>query len=202
MDKFTSSVLQDQSIHNVTIVFSTWKGNSFHPCNTTSMATYHIHRLNHKIMARMVSYSPGILKSVDEYVRRFVGSKRYVAVMVRTQRALIEKDSLGLTRNASESISFCIQRTITKWKGLSQKERINATFLAMDVGKYGSFRYSEQFLVKQEMYAPIKTFITTLLGNETTLKSWEQSFVDVSPDLTPGIIAMVQKVYLLLSLHA
>ena len=194
MDKFTSSVLKDQSIHNVTLVFSLWKGNGFYPCNTTSMATYKIHGLNHKIMARMVSYSPAILKSVDEYVRRLVGSKRYVAVMVRTQRALIEKDSLGLTRNASESISFCIQRTITKWKGLSQKERINATFLAMDVGKFGSFRYSKQFLVKQGMYAPIKTFITTLLGNETTLESWEQSFVDVSPDLTPGIIAMVQKV--------
>ena len=194
MDKFTSSVLQDQSIHNVTIVFSMWKGNGFYPCNTTSIATYHIHELNHKIMARMVSYSPGIMKSVDEYIRTFIGSKRYVAVMVRTQRALIEKDNLGLTRNASESISFCIQRTITKWKGLSQKERINATFLAMDVGEFGSYHYSKQSLVKQGMYAPINTFITTLLGKETTLESWEQSFVDVSPVLTPGIIAMVQKV--------
>ena len=194
MDKFTSSVLHDHSINNVTIVFSMWKGNGFYPCNTTSMATYKIPKFDHKEMARMVSYSPGIMKSVEAYVRRFVGSKRYIAVMVRTQKALMEKDKLGLTMNASESISICTQRTITKWKGLSQKERINATFLAMDVGEFGSYHYSKQFIEKQGMYAPINTFITTLLGNETTLESWEQSFVDVSPVLTPGIVAMVQKV--------
>ena len=193
-DKFTSSVLHDHLINNVTIVFSTWKGSGFYPSNTASMATYKIPGLNLKEMARMVSYSPGIIKSVEAYIRRFVGSKHYVAVMVRTQRALMEKSKLGLTRNASESISICTQRAIAKWKELSQKERINATFLAIDVGDFGSYHRSKQFLERQGIYAPINTFITTLLGNDTTLESWEQSFVDVSPVLTPGIVAMVQKV--------
>ena len=146
-DKFASSVLHDHSINNVTICIFNVERKWIYPSNTTSMAIYKVPKFNHN---RMVSYSPGTMKSVEAFVRTFVGSKRYVAVMVRTQQALMEKSKLGLTRNALESISICTQRTIAKWKELSQKEGINATFLAIDVGDFGSYHRSKQFLEKKK----------------------------------------------------
>ena len=194
MDKFTSSALKDLSISKVTIVFSMWKGNAFYPTNTASLSTYKLQSLNHNEMAKAVSYSPGIMKSTKTYIKKYVGNKRYIAVMVRTQKALMERSELGLPMNALESIGHCIQRIIAKWNKMKQREKINATFLAMDVGEFGSKRFIKTFIQQLGMDAPIHNLVTTLLGNDTTLESWEQSFVDVSPVLTPGIIAMVQKI--------
>ena len=194
MDMFTSSILQDHLVSDVTIVFEQWKGNAFFPTNTTSLATYKIVGISQREMAKSVSYSPGIMKSVKKYIRNYMGNQRYVAVMVRTQRAIMQTGNLGLTMNASEVISHCTQRTIEKWNEIRQREKINVTFLAMDVGEFGSIHNSKKFLQQHGMDVPIDNLVTTLLGNDTTLESWEQSFVDVSPVLTPGIIAMVQKV--------
>ena len=194
MDMFTYSILQDHLVSDVTIVFQLWKGDTFFPTNTTSLATYKIVGPSQWEMAKAVSYSPGIMKSVEKYIRNYMGNQRYVAVMLRTQRALRRMGNIGLTMNASEVISHCTRRTIEKWNEIRQRENINVTFLAMDVGEFGSIYYSKQFLQQHGMDVPINNLITTLLGNDTTLESWEQSFVDVSPVLTPGIIAMVQKV--------
>ena len=193
MDMFTYSILQDHLVSDVTIVFQLWKGDTFFPTNTTSLATYKIVGLNQWEMAKAVSYSPGIMKSVEKYIRNYMGNQRYVAVMLRTQRALMRMGNLGLTMNASEVISHCTQQTIVKWNKIRQRENINATFLAMDIGEFGS-RHNSKFLQQHGMDVPINNLVTTLLGNDTTLESWEQSFVNVSPVLTPGIIAMVQKV--------
>ena len=106
----------------------------------------------------------------------------------------METSKLGLPMNALESISHCIQRIIAKWNKMKRREKINATFLVMDVGEFGSKRFNKTFIQQLGMDAPMHNLVTTLLGNDTTLESWEQSFVDVSPVLTPGIIAMVQKI--------
>ena len=191
MDMFTSSFLQDHSMNNVTIVFSRWRGNTFYPTNTASLATYKVPGLSHSEMARVVSYSPGIMKSVETYVKNYIGSQNYVAVMLRTQRALLQKND---SRSTMENITICTRRIIAKWNEMKQRKNITATFLAMDVGDFGSKHNSIVFLRQHGRYIPINKFVSTLLGNATTIEMWEHSFVDVSMALTSVIIAMVQKV--------
>ena len=79
------------------------------------------------------------------------------------------------------------------------KSHVNNTFVALDVGQFGSFGYQmfkNQCRLKYNTTRHVDHFIKTtiLYGNSTTTEEWEQAFVNVSGTLKPGYIAALQKV--------
>ena len=182
-EDFISSFLQEYTLRNSTIIFSTWRAIGFYPTKVK------FSDLNFTAMAKMVSYSSAVIKSVETYTKKYLVNKRYVAIMLRAEQAL-----LRVKMNKAVALSQCISHIITKWSEMKNEHNIQSTILSMDVGEFGSNLFRVPSLQQKELRSIIESFISELLGKDMNFENWEQSFVDACPGSVPGIVATVQKV--------
>ena len=121
-----------------------------------------------------------------KYKQKYFQGEDYISVMVRTEK-------VGRLNNSREFMSLCFNKTLEQWRELKAATGIEKTFLAMDIGKYGSYslvdsiRYNHPFL---HMYSD---FIKEVFGQDATIKSWEASFESIVSTQDRGYIGSLQK---------
>ena len=91
-----------------------------------------------------------------------------------------------------KDFSSCLQENIKRIDAMKNYTGVGSTFVAVDVGKYGS--KSSGVLNSKSMVEPVQHFLMTIYGNSSSLRDWEQTFEEISKNTSPGYIAFLQKV--------
>ena len=185
---FTSAVLQGVSPHNVTLIFSDWRGLSSTDSQLIRVNGTHCrpkvidsHELSH------VQHSLSIRTAAEDYIKKYIENDNFTAVMIRSEMAM-----MGTVVN-NASVTVCFKNFSDAWKTFQQANGINNTFFSMDVGRFGTSSLTQRTPQTASIFQQIEAFFSMIYGTGTSLESWEQSFFDVSPVLTAGIVAMIHQ---------
>ena len=139
--------------------------------------------------------SKRIKRDAEEYINRYFGSKEdFVSLMIRFEHRLkaTKTDKLAEVKSILEKVR-------QKWTVVADRQHLNATFLAFDVGKYGS---ADFYLIRVvgpmgEILTEVHKFFDSLYNGSISYSEWEDSFVEVSGVKSgsgvAGYVAILQK---------
>ena len=142
-----------------------------------------------------VPSSKRIKRDAEEYIKRYLGSnKDFVSLMIRLEHRVNARNESSKVVQTKQILQKCHQ----KLTAVKSRQNISATFLTLDVGKYGS---SEFFLGKrgpmEGIVAEIHNFFDSLYKGSISYSEWEDSFVEVSGVKfghgVSGYVAVLQK---------
>ena len=201
--EFNSLIFGKFSPHNVTVLFlNNWMGirrepptNRFILKDTTcdsilrNMYPTTIRSTNWTKLKGNVALFPSneILKHSEEYTKRYlhVHNSEYIAVMLRMERLRFLEDS-----QCGTDIDTCIDKVISLWKDMRRKSGLNVTFLASDVGRYGTTsRPIDSKLQKKHVSKIFQT-----LAN-STLEKYDMTFETITGKRYKerGYVSVLQK---------
>ena len=153
---------------------------------------YRIYAYNKKCSrhSNPIEPSPSVFSDADLYIEKYLnGSSSYVSLMVRVERIILENKC-----HSSDCLRTCLNAVISEWRKIKKRTGLTTTFLAIDVGTYGSngLRYTQNHQLEME---PVNTLFSIIFDNKTTLREWEKTFttVAIGQKKTSGYIAMMQK---------
>ncbi len=182
--------------NNVTVVFDRWLGITNDVASKYAVSFYdapctkefHTSIPFHDVIIRPNSV---LLTKSQAYVDKYLGgSTQYIAVMLRLEKVILARGKLS----AERSVTDCLHRVLGGLAQLKKLSGLNRTFLAVDVGRYGSKGFSVHNLIDraflQEKYEGL---IGSLYGNSVSVHEWEDGFVRVSGTSNPGYIAALQR---------
>ena len=173
MDDFTAHVFGNYSPSDVTVIFSEW---TVIVNNIVDLASVHCNDAHTDY--DVISPSKEISESAEAYIENQFGGGEYNAVMLRLEWM--------------KDFSSCLQETIKRIDVMKNYTGVGSTFVAVDVGKYGS--KSSGVLNSKSMVEPVQHFLMTIYENSSSLRDWEQTFEEISKNTSPGYIAFLQKV--------
>ena len=139
--------------------------------------------------------SKRIKRDAEEYIKRYFGGKKdFVSVMIRFEHRLstAKTDKMAVVKSILEEVH-------QKWTMVKDRQHLNATFLAFDVGKYGS---ADFYLLRVigpmgEILTEVHKFFDSLYNGSISYSEWEDSFVEVSGVKSgsgvAGYVAILQK---------
>ncbi len=178
----------------VTVIFEKWRGfvvlgqeqayegiRVKKPCNCSRHAVLPpMTKLN-------LTANPTIKRKAERYVQEVLSGQDYIAVMVRFEYMM----------NTGLNIDACIRRARNSWNEMKHKTGMNATFLTWDIGKLGSATLehtAEKARIKSAMLVKRATSLfKTFYASSTTIKEWEDKFIQFSGTSHRAYIAMLQK---------
>lgn len=132
--------------------------------------------------------SQQLICDAKKYRQKYLKTANYISLMVRTEKIL----SLN---SSQEFMANCLNETLKAWRELVDSTGMKTTFLAMDIGNYGSNSLVEQN--GDSKYYPFldlyKEFIRKLFGHLATIRTWELGFEDTSLTHDAGYIGSLQK---------
>ena len=132
--------------------------------------------------------SQQLICDAKKYRQKYLKTANYISLMVRTEKIL----SLNSSRDFMAS---CLNETLKSWKELVDKTGMATTFLAMDIGSYGSDSLVEQN--GDSKYYPFldlyEVFLQQLFGPRATIKTWELGFEATAAKRDLGYIGSLQK---------
>ena len=144
-----------------------------------------------------VPSSKRIKRDAEEYIKRyFGGQKDFVSLMIRLEHRLTVAKTTG---NMLAEVKNILQEVRQKWTAVKNRQHLNATFLAFDVGKYGSADFSllNYFGPMGEILTEIRKFFDGLYNGSISYSEWEDSFMQVSGVKSgsgvAGYVAILQK---------
>ena len=138
--------------------------------------------------------SKRIKRDAEEYIRRYLGGKKdFVSLMIR-----LEHSYMATTKPKIEQVKLVLEESRQKWTAVKSRQKLSSTFLAFDVGKYGS---AEFYLGNRgpmgEILAEMHRFFDSLYNGSISYSEWEDSFVEVSGVKSgsgvSGYVAILQK---------
>ena len=138
--------------------------------------------------------SKRIKRDAKEYINRYLGGKKdFVSLMIRLEHSFMEAREPKI-----KQIKLILQESHKKWTVVKSRQKFGATFLAFDVGKYGS---AEFYLGNRgpmgEVLAEMHRFFDSLYNGSISYSEWEDSFVEVSGVKSgsgvSGYVAILQK---------
>lgn len=166
---------------DIIIVFNKWKGLwvSHERCDTVKDMFFNV----------PFDPSPRLLKAAMSYENLYLKSKKYLAIMMRVEHALLNSRKLSLKK--------CLGDVIRIAKEIQVKGGYGLPMVAADIGKYGSHSWDDEIknitskiIAEQQAINALKT----LLDNRINFRQWEESFLSVSDGITnEGYIAAIQR---------
>ena len=174
----------------VTVVMEEWKGVDVERSGKRALI---LDSCMMKTIVQFLTYlrpSQQLLCDARKYREKHFRTKKYITLMVRTEKV----DSLMQSADI-ERMMQCLNTTLQKWRELKKSSNIHDTFLAMDIGKYGSYSLMEhnvntKYQPYSDLYAP---FFREIFGADATIRTWEIGFEEVATMQDPGYIASLQK---------
>ena len=145
---------------------------------------------------KVVQPSPSVFSDANAYIQRYLnGSSTYISLMIRLERVLLFSNVQGV-QNSTHYARQCLNNVLKKWRYTKARTGIAATFLAIDVGTYGSKGFHIFPAKGKAVLPPVEEFFSALFDNRTSLQEWEGTFTSVGlgQTKTSGYIAMMQKV--------
>ena len=139
--------------------------------------------------------SKRIKHDAEEYIKRYFGGKKdFISLMIRFEHRLTaaKTDKLAVVKSILHEVR-------QNWIVVKDRQHLNATFLAFDVGKYGSagFNLLNFFGPMGEVLEEMRKFFDSLYNGSISYSEWEDSFVEVSGVKSgsgvAGYVAILQK---------
>ena len=182
LDTFNQHILGGYDPSSVTVIMETWRGISSAQrvllkdvCQNTALLQEHI------------SLSPSLTQKASQYIHKYLGgSQSYLAIMGR-----LEITQLTVHKKVPV-VPYCLEETLSQWRQFKKETRLEKTFLAIDIGRYGSKKYRSNLDPGLEM--AFRKFFQSLFGSSVTVKEWERRFELVAGNRDAGYIGLLQKV--------
>ena len=173
MDDFATHMFGNYSPSDVTVIFSEW---TLIVNNVVDLASVHCHATHTDYDA--ISPSKEISESAEAYIENQFGGGEYNTVMLRLEFM-------------PEPVSSCLSKTVQRLDKIKNYTGNLPTFVAIDVGKYGS-KTDTKF--HGSMFELVQGFLRIAYDNSSSLNHWEKTFEDISKSTSPGYIGFLQKV--------
>ena len=125
------------------------------------------------------------------YIQNYLkGNTSYISLMVRIEYLMIHNKCYS-----RECVRRCLNTVVNKWREVKQRTGLTTTFLAIDVGKYGSDGFQNS-VRKNATKEPVEEFFSIIFNNRTSPEEWEESFstVGFGRKKTAGYIGLMQKI--------
>lgn len=181
--EFNSHIFDTHKPKEVTVVINEWRGFSPQENGKRVRISDACWLRNSARSSLYLQPSPQIYCEARKYQQMFLGrGHNYVSVIVRTEK--VRQSTLSQV-----GMMECLSKTIEKLRFVQKKTNLTATFLSMDIGKYGSSSRASNF--KNFDY---NDFISSIYGNGASVAMWERTFEEVTINHEPGYIALLQKV--------
>ena len=189
LEEFRHHVLGDYAPGEVSIIMNEWRGLGE---NQRVLIRDRI-CIEENPFREQVKPSLQVISDAEQYRQRYLGGKDYLAVITRFEMSAITHrvhDRRG--DDPHYIIPYCINLTEQAWKLLKRQKNLDKTFLAIDIGKYGSSSFE-----RHSYYGHLKdmaNFVSTIYDGKMNVQEWEKTFDDVAQITDPSYIAMLQKV--------
>ena len=133
--------------------------------------------------------SQRLLTNTNQYVSKYLTSSTgqdYIAIIAR-----IEKSKISFNKRPG-IVPYCLKQTLERWRSIVTKTGLNRTFLAIDIGKYGSNSFKSTG-DSSNLGDEFHNFFGALYNDHLTISGWEESFEDIAQTKDAGYIALLQK---------
>ena len=167
-----------------TVVFSQWRGSG----PPARVLIHDINCGNTKIQEE-VGPSSELQASVATYQKRYLRGGPYLAIMARMEKV----QAFLKSKNGPSSLAYCFSKLLSVWRETRQAIGLNATLLAIDMGKFGSNSIHNSGK-GTELSARFDQFFSSLYDQQWSPEDWEESFEAVAHTADPGYVAVMQKV--------
>ena len=196
--QFKSVVYGEYSPEQVTVIIDRLPGiGGVGPWNT-AVETKSCGKVKYwSLIVNNMPSSKRIKHDAEEYIKRYFGGKKdFVSLMIRFGHRL-NKAAKSKKLTAVKSILQEVRQKLTVVK---DRQHLNATYLAFDVGKYGSaglFYLLRVIGPMGEILTEMRTFFDSLYNGSISYSEWEDSYVEVSGVKSgsgvAGYVAILQK---------
>ena len=130
--------------------------------------------------------SQTLLQVAAEYQQKYLHGRPYLAVMAR-----LEKVKIGIRKGKlKQSLQGCSSKLLSVWKEIQKESGLNVTFLAADVGRFGSNSYHYD----DNGTAIFENIFELFYGPGFSVENWEDSFQTVANTTDAGYIGQLQSV--------
>ena len=191
---FTAHLYGNQSPNKSTVIYQNWKG-------TWPPAAKRVHILNSdcgnaRIQEAIVP-SPQILQKVVKYQKTYLKAQPYIAIMGRMEKVKIAMQG---RKHGRLSLAECFSKLLAAWNKVKVESSLNQTFLAMDIGRFGSHSFTRgwngsDFTTEFErFFKALYGGVGGARGKGATVKEWEKTFEETVKTSDPGYVALLQKV--------
>ena len=139
MEQFNAHVYGGHNPNSVTVIHGQWRGIG------SVRILIQDNKCGNTYIQSLVRPSQKFLQAAAEYQQKFFHGHPYLAVMAR-----LEKVSAGIKMGKlKQSRQGCFSRLLEVWKEVQRESGLNTTFLAADVGKFGSNTFDHEKNVDQ-----------------------------------------------------
>ena len=136
--------------------------------------------------------SQQVYSDANTYIQKYLkGNTSYVSLMVRVEYLMIHNHCFQ-----EKCVRKCLIDVVKRWREVKQETGFNSTFLAIDVGRYGSTGLKKTSKSGTAAKEPVNDLFSAVFNNKTTMEEWEETFTTVGLGQTKsaGYIAIMQKV--------
>ena len=203
MGQYKKMIYGSYSVSSVTVIIDRFPGIcalGIGNCEPDSFSTSIIgtpcSKWKYWSLFRSIAPSSRVIQAADKYIQRYLDEREgYISMMVRLEFAVVYFTDTGRANNLSK-VSACLDRLARKLTEVQSRQELNSTFLALDVGRYGS-----TVMKRRENYGDtlvkVKKFFHGI-HHGSNFELWEQCYAKVSGLQasalgTGGFVAMLQK---------
>ena len=187
--QFNRHLFGDLRPKRVTVYFEEWRGFAG-MTNGKRLVVNDACLSNGATVPNYIQPSRRLIGEARKYQNTVIGSKDYIALIVRTEKVILQQQEHKVFKN----LARCLNLTMDALGNMKRATGLENVVLSMDIGKYGSHtgmqpgssRYRELELIYEN-------FINKVYGKSESLMKWEQSFETVTSIREPGYIGMLQK---------
>ena len=180
LEAFNEHLLGGHQPNSVSIIMEMWRGIS----SAQRVLLKDVCR--NAIIQEHISLSPTLQQKAEQYTQKYLRGKPYLAIMGR-----LEISQLTVHKKVPV-VPFCLEETLQSWKEFKAETQLDQTFLAIDIGRYGSKRYRTN--LDPTLETAMQKFFQELYGPSLTMRVWESRFEAVAGCRDAGYIALLQKV--------
>ena len=192
-DDFHAAIFGEYKHKDVTIFFQQWRNFG------SKRIMVEEDRCKNSDIHERIQASKQVVQEAETYAHKYLSSSESINNTTRNKSSYIaivarlEKVKLSF-RNHEDIIPFCFGKILSYHSKVVEYSSLHRTFLAIDVGKFGS-----DGLQKKEhgsnLYLEFRSFFQELYGSEQlSIQAWERTFEDISRTTDPGYVALLQKV--------
>ena len=137
-----------------------------------------------------VGPSPSLLHHAAQYQEKYLNGQPYVAIMARMEKV---KGMMMKRKQGRLTLAQCFEKLLATWTRTRERSGLNHTFLAIDIGRYGSNSFHSAG-DGTDLSVEFERFFRAVQGQRLSVASWEDSFEDVAHTTDSGYVALLQKV--------
>ena len=184
LQQFNTHLYGGHSPGSTTVIYWEWRGIS-PTLATRVMITNSYCRIGNIHLHLMVRPCQKLLQIAVKYHQSYLHNVPYLTVMLRLEKL---KGWVG-KHDHQQSMNGCISKLLQVWKEVQNETGLNTTFLAGDVGKFGS-----DSIHKANLTDMFKNVFKMLYRAKFSIENWENSFQTLANTTDSGYISALQKV--------